>query len=87
MRLAAAWRWLVGGGERQARIVTVAQELIAGHSDRARYVAIDFARQTRDRKLVEEGKDAQFWWRVALEIDKLEGTSRVDTATRYHEER
>jgi hypothetical protein len=80
--LGAAWRWLVGGGERQARVVAAARDLISSHRDRARYVAIDFARQTRDGKLVEHGKDAQFWWRVALEIDKIEGRAGSDTATR-----
>jgi hypothetical protein len=60
---------------------------MAGHGDRARLVAIDFARQTRDGKLVEEGKDAQFWWRVALEVERLQGSVRLDTSTRYEESR
>lgn len=76
-------QWLTGGRERQARVVSNARDLITSHGDSARYVAIDFARLTRDGKQVEDGKDAQFWWRVASEVDRLQGTVRLDTATRY----
>lgn len=38
------WFWLTGGRKRHARIVAHARELIELHGERARYVAIDFAR-------------------------------------------
>ena len=79
------WRWLTGGRERHARIAAHAHELIQTHGDQARYRAIDFARLTRDGKQVEDGKDAQFWWRVANEVDRIQGNMRLDTATRYLE--
>lgn len=60
--------------------------MIASHGDRARYVAMDFARLTRDGEQVEGAKDAQFWWRVAIEVDNLQGNVRLDTGTRYHEQ-
>jgi hypothetical protein len=81
----AVWKWLTARRERQARIVAAAQEQIAAHGDRARQRAIEFAWLSRDGKQVEDGKDAQFWWRVVNEIDRLQGTRRLDTATRYHE--
>ncbi len=77
------WAWITGGRERHARVVANARELIEVHDERARYVAINFARLSRDGKQVEDGKDAQFWWRVANEVDRLQGTARLDTGTRY----
>jgi hypothetical protein len=74
---------MIGGRDRHARVVAQAQELIEVHGERARYVAINFARLTRDGKQVEDGKDAQFWWRVANEVDSIQGNVRLDTATRY----
>jgi hypothetical protein len=35
--------------------------------------SIEFARLTRDGKLVEHGKDARFWWQVVKEIDRPQG--------------
>ena len=65
------WKWLIGGRERQRRVEAAARELAAAHGRRARDVAIDFARLTRDGRQVEAGRDAQFWWRVVIELDKL----------------
>jgi hypothetical protein len=42
---------------------------------------IDFARQTPDGKLIEVGKDAQFWWRVGLKSTKINGRGGLDTGT------
>ena len=81
----SVWRWITGGRDRHAKVVGQARELIELHAERARYVAIEFARLTRDGKQVEDGKDAQFWWRVANEIDRIQGRVRLDTATRYLE--
>lgn len=80
------WRWLTGGRQRHVRVVAQAHELIETDGDQARYRAIEFARLTRDGKQVEVGKDAQFWWRVANEIDRIQGRVRLDTATRYLEQ-
>ena len=79
------WRCLTGGRERHARVVAQANELVELHGEQARYRAIEFARLTRDGKQVEDGKDAQFWWRVANESDRIQGNVRLDTATRYLE--
>ena len=79
------WKWLTARRERHARIVAEAEAQIASRGDRARYAAIEFAHLTRDGKQVEDGKDAQFWWRVVNEIDRLQGRVRLDTGTRYHE--
>jgi hypothetical protein len=65
------WTWLTGRRDRQRRIENAARELVASHGAGARDAAIAFARLTRDGKQVEDGKDAQFWWRVVIEIDKL----------------
>ena len=77
------WAWLTGGRERHARVVAEARELIDLHGERARSVAIDFARLTRDGKQVEDGKDAQFWWRVANEVDRLQGNVGSTLRTRH----
>ena len=76
------WQWLSRRRARQARIVATAAELRAARGEQARDAAIEFARLTRDGKQIEDGKDAQFWWRVVLELDKAEGRRRLDTATR-----
>jgi len=78
-----AWKWLTKGRKRYADVVATAGELIGKEGDQARYTAIEFARLTRDGKLVEDGKDAQFWWQVVNEIDRLQGRVRLDTGTRY----
>lgn len=80
------WRWLTGGRKRHAAIVSEAETIVAQHGDRARYVAIEFARLTRDGRLVEDGRSADFWWRVVVEIDRQQGRTRLDTGTRYVEE-
>lgn len=79
----SVWRWITGGRERHANVVALANELIEVHCERARCVAINLARLTRDGKQVEDGKDAQFWWRVANEVDHIQGIVRIDTATPY----
>jgi hypothetical protein len=63
------------------------RELIDAHGQGRRYQAIESARLTRDGKQVKAGNDDQFWWRVVLEIDKLQGTVRLDAGTRYEEDR
>lgn len=77
------WEWLTKGRKRHANVVATAGELVAHRGDQARYTAIEFARLTQDGKLVEDGKDAQFWWQVVNEIDRLQGRVRLDTGTRY----
>lgn len=72
--------------ERRGRVVEAADELRAADGDQARYEAILFAQLSREGKLFEPGRDAQFWWEVVLELDRRAGRRGHDTATRYLQE-
>jgi hypothetical protein len=64
------FEWLLRGRERHARVLAAADDLTAEHGLMARSEAILFARMSRDGQLYEQDRDAQFWWRVVLEIDR-----------------
>jgi hypothetical protein len=52
-------------------VVATAKELIASRGDQARHAALQFALLTRNGTLIEDGKDAQFWWQVVNEVDQI----------------
>ena len=64
-------------------MLAAVDELASAHGERARSVAVDFARASRDGRQFEAGRDAHFWWQVVIEIDHRADRPRLDTATRY----
>jgi hypothetical protein len=77
------WHWLRNRRETRAAVLAAVDELLSAHGERARSIAVEFARASRDGRQFEEGHDAHFWWQVALEIDRRADRPRLDTATRY----
>ena len=76
-------QWLRRRREVREAVTAAADEMVGAHGERARSVAVEFARASRDGRQFEEGRDAHFWWKVVIEIDRRAGRPRLDTGTRY----